>query len=95
MAAKRQVKCRDTECGRVWDSTAKPENLKCKDCKGTDIEDNYVDPDAPDTKPKEPEVCKRCGGDGIWHSTKTGYRAKTSADPLTDPNKPCPECSGK
>lgn len=46
MAAKREVKCNG--CEKVWESTAKPENLKCKECDSDDIEDNYVDPDAPE-----------------------------------------------
>ena len=44
-------------------------------------------------KSLEPPACWRCGGDGTWHSTKTGYRAKTSSEPLHDPSRPCPECS--
>ena len=43
---------------------------------------------------KRPPACWRCGGDGTWHSTKTGYRAKTSSEPLHDPSRPCPECGG-
>jgi len=39
-------------------------------------------------------VCPRCGGDGFWHSTKTGYRAKTSSEPLIDKSRKCPECKG-
>jgi len=42
---------------------------------------------------KRPPACKRCGGDGFWHSTKTGYRAKTSSEPLIDVSRVCPECS--
>ena len=44
-------------------------------------------------KSLEPPPCWRCGGDGTWHSTKTGCRAKTSSEPLHDPSRPCPECS--
>jgi hypothetical protein len=40
-------------------------------------------------------ICPRCKGDGVWHSTKTGVRALTSAEPLIDSTKPCPECGGK
>jgi len=40
-------------------------------------------------------VCPRCKGDGVFHSTKTGYRAKTSAEPLIDTSRPCPDCGGK
>jgi hypothetical protein len=40
-------------------------------------------------------VCGRCGGDGLWHSTKTGYRAKTASEPLVDPDRKCPACDGK
>jgi len=40
------------------------------------------------------KVCPRCGGDGFWHSTKTGYRAKTSSEPLIDKSRKCPECKG-
>ena len=99
MAAKRTVKCSNPDCGRIWDSTAKPDNLKCKDCKGTDIEDNYIATPEPEPKKKEvaeaPKVCSRCNGDGIYHSNKTGIRAKTSTEPLVDPSRPCPDCGGK
>jgi hypothetical protein len=43
-------------------------------------------------KSKEPPPCPRCGGDGFWHSPKTGYRAKTATEPLIDTSKPCPLC---
>jgi len=43
-------------------------------------------------KSKEPPPCSRCGGDGQWHSLKTGQRAKTSVEPLHDPERTCPEC---
>lgn len=45
-------------------------------------------------KPK-PKPCTRCGGDGVFHSTKTGVRAKTSAEPLVDPSRVCPKCKGE
>jgi len=41
---------------------------------------------------KRPPACWRCGGDGFWHSTKTGYRAKTSSEPLIDVSRVCPVC---
>ena len=40
------------------------------------------------------QTCARCKGDGIWHSTKTGYRANTAAEPLVDPTRKCPACAG-
>ncbi len=43
-------------------------------------------------KSKEPPPCKRCNGDGFWHSPKTGLRAKTSGTPLVDTSKLCPDC---
>lgn len=42
---------------------------------------------------KQPAPCWRCGGDGTWHSTKTGIRAKTSSEPLCDSSRVCPECN--
>ena len=44
----------------------------------------------PDLKPVT--TCPRCKGDGFWHSTKTGYRAKTTSEPLIDKKRKCPEC---
>lgn len=41
---------------------------------------------------KKPAPCFRCNGDGTWHSLKTGYRAKTSTEPLHDASRVCPEC---
>jgi hypothetical protein len=42
---------------------------------------------------KKPAPCWRCNGDGEWHSTKTGVRAKTSSEPLHDASRVCPECN--
>lgn len=42
---------------------------------------------------KKPAPCWRCDGDGEWHSTKTGVRAKTSSEPLHDTSRVCPECN--
>ena len=39
-------------------------------------------------------TCPRCNGDGIWHSPKTGVRAKTSSEPLVDSSMVCPDCQG-
>lgn len=88
--AKRVLECNG--CGHTWDTIAKPENvaagkIRCKQCKSTDVKDAI-------TEVQENDVCKRCGGDGFWRSTKTGVRAKTSAEPLVDKKRPCPECSG-
>jgi len=41
---------------------------------------------------EQKRVCRRCGGDGFWHSTKTGVRAETSAEPLVDTSRKCPIC---
>jgi hypothetical protein len=43
-------------------------------------------------KSKTPPPCPRCNGDGFWHSLKTGYRAKTSSEPLIDTARVCPKC---
>jgi hypothetical protein len=43
---------------------------------------------------KTDTICKRCGGDKFWHSTKTGVRALTSSEPLVDLAKNCPDCLG-
>jgi hypothetical protein len=48
---------------------------------------------AADVIDKTPPPCSRCNGDGMWHSPKTGYRAKTSTEPLIDTARACPECS--
>ena len=90
MAEKRELEC--SECGTKWQSQAKPENvaagkIKCKECACTKI----IDAAAIEA---EPQQCGRCNGDGIWHSTKTGYRAKTAAEPLVDPTRKCPACGG-
>jgi len=58
----------------------------------TGMSNVYADAEA---EAKANATCPRCKGDGVWHSTKTGYRAKTSAEPLVDPTRPCPECDGK
>ena len=48
----------------------------------------------PKTKLKK-ITCPRCKGDGIWHSNKTGYRAKTAGnEALVDHSKKCPDCNG-
>jgi hypothetical protein len=39
-------------------------------------------------------TCRRCKGDGVFHSNRTGIRAKTAAKPLADPSKVCPQCKG-
>jgi ribosomal protein S27AE len=41
-----------------------------------------------------PKMCARCGGDGFYHSPKTGYRAETATEPLIDKNRKCPACDG-
>jgi len=47
------------------------------------------------TKMVEKEVvCPRCKGDGYWHSSCTGVRAKTVSGPVIDVSKPCPQCKG-
>ena len=51
---------------------------------------------------KEPEkslvpkkiTCRRCDGDGIFHSSRTGIRAETTYEPMTDPSRDCPKCKG-
>lgn len=48
---------------------------------------------AADVVDKTPPPCTRCNGDGFWHSLKTGYRAKTSSEPLIDTSRTCPECN--
>jgi DnaJ-class molecular chaperone len=42
----------------------------------------------------EPKICTRCGGDGVFHSSRTGVRARTSAEPPVDPSRVCPKCKG-
>jgi len=43
-------------------------------------------------KTKEEQPCRRCKGDGFWHSPKTGVRAETSTEPLIDKSRKCPKC---
>ncbi len=43
-------------------------------------------------KEQEKVICSRCKGDGFWHSTRTGVRAKTSPEPLVDEGRVCPKC---
>ena len=57
MAAKREIKCLD--CEHIWVSGAKPENVKCPDCKsdnceetGRDLEDDNVTLEQTVTIPK-------------------------------------------
>ena len=105
MAEKRLVKCNVEGCDNVWESEAKPKNLKCKKCGSDDIQDNYVDPDAtvtdevvePDEVKLVPKTitCPRCNGDGIWHTSATGRRLETISGPTVDPEKVCPNCKGK
>lgn len=71
-------------------STPKPEEIPAGK-KQVEVVDN----DGKDEIVEVSQVCKRCNGDGIWHSTKTGVRAKTSSEPLVDPDRPCPDCGGK
>lgn len=52
MAEKRTVKCNG--CGNEWESQAKPKNLKCKKCGGTDIQESI----APKVTPPIPEKSK-------------------------------------
>ena len=40
-------------------------------------------------------VCSHCNGDGIWHSSATGVRAKTSSEPPVDSSRVCPKCKGQ
>ena len=39
--------------------------------------------------------CPRCKGDCLWHSSKTGVRARTSSDHEFKPDVFCPKCKGK
>jgi len=38
--------------------------------------------------------CPRCKGSGTFVSNKTGVRALTAGEPLTDENRDCPKCRG-
>ena len=39
--------------------------------------------------------CPRCKGSGKFVSSKTGVRAMTAGEPLTDDKRACPKCRGK
>ena len=39
--------------------------------------------------------CPLCKGSGTFVSPKTGVRAATAAEPLTDDSRPCVKCGGK
>ncbi len=60
METKRAVRCKN--CGHVWESPAKPENItagkiECKKCKCTDIQDNYTpSPEQAETLAAKPSV---------------------------------------
>jgi hypothetical protein len=58
-----------------------------------DKANKLADEKAADVIDKTPPPCFRCNGDGLWHSPKTGYRARTSVEPLIDKARVCPECN--
>jgi len=47
-------------------------------------------------KPSVPKkiTCRRCKGDGTWHSSCSGARAITSFGPDLDAKRKCPKCKG-
>lgn len=67
-----------------------------EDAKGVEVKAKQaVEDKAAEVERKTPPPCPRCKGDGTWHSTKTGIRAKTASEPLQDSSRTCPECDGK
>jgi len=62
------------------------------------IEEKYETGELPTEPGQEfggpPVTCHRCKGDGVWHSPRTGYRARTATEPLIDRNRKCSVCGG-
>ncbi len=40
-------------------------------------------------------ICPRCKGTGTWVSSRTGVRAATVSEPLTNSSRVCPRCKGR
>lgn len=84
---KRVLECE--ACGHEFWSAVQPENVakgkvKCPECGKTSMIDRQ----------DQPQPCLRCGGDGVFHSSRTGVRARTATESLVDTSKPCIVCNG-